>query len=106
MQRGGENDKLEERAQPRDKNGKFASTGGGIRRKKGRTKYSPSPQRNKSGIILKPEKYAKLCGTFNTSFPNLTPKDGYRTIFDDGHSYRASADGYGGIKINKKYKIG
>ena len=84
---------MEERDQPRDKDGRFASTGS-IRRKKGGPRYAPSSLRNKTGIQVSPKKYAKLCGTFNTNFPGLKPSDGTRTIFDSNYYYNSSADGY------------
>lgn len=89
-----EADILEERGRDykRDEKGRFAGGGGSIRRKKGGTKYAPSPQRNHAGIQLKPKEYAKR-------YPRLKPEDGARPIANATHLYRASADGYGGLYI-------
>lgn len=106
LQEEGETGILEERGRyyKRDEKGRFAG-GGSIRRKKGGTKYAPSPQRNHAGIQLKPKEYAKLCGTFNTRYPRLKPEDGARPIANATHLYRASADGYGGLIVHSKQSI-
>ena len=99
---------IEQRAggQRRDSKGRFAGGGGGgIRRKRGGPKYAPSPQRNTGGIKLGPKTYAKLCGTFNTRYPGLKPEDGARVIRDAAYSYKASADGNGGMTVHHKTKI-
>ena len=71
----------------------------------GKTKYAPSPQRNHGGVQLSPKKYAQLCGTFGTQYPNLQPEDGAVSIRDAKYAYRVSADGYGGMIVHKKIKI-
>lgn len=66
-----------------------------------KTKYAPSPQRNHSGIQVKPKTYAKLCGEFNTKYPNAS-KNTKGIIYDRKYMYRAKADGEGGIIISHK----
>jgi len=93
---------------------KNSKSGGSDRRsaKKRNTtdhKYSPSPQRNKSGIQLSPKKYAKLCGQLGTRYPN-SKKGMHYTLKDNKYSYKVKADGNGGFTceykspITKRYK--
>lgn len=101
---------IEPRANPNHdpKNGRFASKGGGGSAGKngsGKTKYAPSPQRNKGGIQLKPKTYAKLCGEFKTRYPDLKPEDGPVELNKGSYRYKASADGFGGLIVHKKAKI-
>lgn len=70
-----------------------------------KTKYSPSPQRNTQGIQVSHAKYARLTGTMNTQFPGLSPEDGSRIIYDAKFGYVVVADGYGGLKIIRRYKL-
>lgn len=72
---------------------------------KRKTKYAPSPRRNHKGINVGAKKYAKLCGELGTQHPNLK-KGQSVTIRDAKYSYRVTADGYGGMTINSKYRIG
>ena len=104
----------EERGNPYHgpENGRFTSgpgggglPAGGKSGKIGKTKYAPSPQRNHGGVQLSPKKYAQLCGTFGTQYPNLQPEDGAVSIRDAKYAYRVSADGYGGMIVHKKIKI-
>ena len=82
--------------------GRFTSGGGSGTM--GKTKYAPSPQRNKSGIQLKPKTYAKLCGTLGTKFPGLEAGE-VRKIRDAKSEYLVKADGYGGFTVIEVYKI-
>lgn len=85
------------------KTGRFTGS-----RKKGakqKTKYAPSPQRNKTGIQLPPKKYARLCGEFGTRYPGLKPEDGPRDICDAKSYYSVVADGFGGMIVVARYKI-
>ena len=88
--------------QPRDRNGKWTSGGGSG--KIGKTKYAPSPQRNKSGIQLRTKTYARLCGILGTQYPGLKAEE-IRTINDGKWQYVVRADGYGGMMILSKEKI-
>ncbi len=83
------------------KNGRFAS-GGGVKGRK--SKYAPSPQRNKGGIQLKSKTYARLCGTLGTRFPGLE-KGEIRKIRDERFEYTVKADGYGGFTTIDVQKI-
>ena len=84
------------------RNGRFTSGGkGGGKRK---TKYAPSPQRNKGGIRLGTKKYAKLCGTLNTRYPGLE-KGKTKTICDSKNVYSVRADGFGGMTILSRKKL-
>lgn len=98
-------DNIESRANPNHdpKTGKF-SHGSGEKNKKRSTKYAPSPRRNTSGITIGNKKYAKLCGALNTRYPGLK-KGNTAVISDEKYKYRVTADGFGGMIINKKYKI-
>ena len=78
--------------------GRFTSGGGSGTM--GKTKYAPSPQRNKSGIQLKPKKYARLCGILGTRFPGLEAGE-VRKIRDAKNEYLIKADGYGGMQVLK-----
>lgn len=65
-------------------------------------KYSPSPQRNTSGIKLSEKKYAMLCGQLGTNYPNSQKGMTY-VLRDTKYSYRVKADGNGGfICVNRK----
>lgn len=69
-----------------------------------KTKYAPSPQRNHSGIQVKPKTYAKLCGEFNTKYPGS--RKGFQgTVFKGKYQYLATSDGEGGVIINRKIKL-
>ena len=71
---------------------------------RGKTKYAPSKQRNRSGIQLSKKKYAKLCGVVGTRYPGL--KEGeIRRIRDAGKLYTIRADGYGGFVVLSTEKI-
>ena len=98
----GDDDTLEARAQARDKDGRFASAGGGKLRK---TKYSPSPQANKGGIKVPAKTFGILRGQFNTNYPQAKPGDGVKSLYHKQFAYKASADGSGSITVHKKYKI-
>ncbi len=78
--------------------GRFTSGGGSGTM--GKIKYAPSPQRNKSGIQLKPKKYARLCGILGTRFPGLEAGE-VRKIRDAKNEYLIKADGYGGMQVLK-----
>ncbi|MCC8191704.1 MAG: hypothetical protein LIO41_01480 [Ruminococcus sp.] len=96
--------------QPRDEHGRFSSVGGSSSsssgtKDSGKTKYAPSPQRQKKGIQVTHKKYAKLTGIMNTRYPNLKPEDGRKTINDANNSYSITADGYGGMVIHSRVKI-
>ena len=82
--------------QPRDEGGRWTSTG--ISGKIGKTKYAPSPQRDKSGIQLKPKTYARLTGILNTRYPGIQA-GAIRQIWDAKKSYTVKADGYGGFEV-------
>jgi hypothetical protein len=75
------------------------------KRSKIKTKYAPSPQRNKKGIQVSHKKYAQLTGILNTHYPGLTPEDGVKRIFDSSYCYYVVADGYGGLVIRKRIKL-
>lgn len=75
--------------------GRFTSGGGSGKLKK--TKYAPSPQRDKSGIQLKPKTYARLTGLLNTRYPGIQAGE-VRTIRTTHAQYTVEADGYGGFK--------
>lgn len=81
--------------QPRDEGGRWTSTGKSD--KIGKTKYAPSPQRDKSGIQLKPKTYARLTGLLNTRYPGIQAGE-VRTIRTTHAQYTVEADGYGGFK--------
>lgn len=90
-----------------DDNGNVMAGPAGIKNwaSKEKTKYAPSPQRQKKGIQVSKKKYARLTGTLNTQYPGLKPEDGYRTIRDADNWYSVTADGYGGMIIHSKAKI-
>ncbi len=88
--------------QPRDKHGRWTS-GGGSGKIKG-TKYAPSPQRSKGGIRLKPKTYARLTGVLNTRYPGLEAGE-VRHIRDATRGYVVEADGFGGFKTLKVFKL-
>lgn len=108
----------EERFNPnRDEKGRFASESGAIKSvtinddgtvvtkysQKSKTKYAPSPQRNYNGIQVKPKTYAKLCGEFNTLYPN-SHKGKTGLISKGKYRYMAISDGEGGIVLHAKWK--
>lgn len=80
--------------QPRDDKGWWTSTGKSG--KIGKTKYAPSPQRDKSGIQLKPKAYARLTGILNTRYPGLQAGE-IRKIRTARNQYTVKADGNGGF---------
>lgn len=82
--------------------GRFTSGGGSG--KIGKTKYAPSPQRNRNGIQLKPKAYARLTGILNTRYPGLQAGE-IRRIRDAKYIYRVKSDGYGGFELLGKWKI-
>ena len=99
-----------------DEKGLFASNGGGaiksvtvsedgtvttVYKPQAKTKYAPSPQRKREGIQVSPSKYGKLCGTFNSKYPNA-PKGAKGVIYDGKYMYRAKSNGEGGIVISHK----
>ena len=88
--------------QPRDEGGRWTSTGKSDNI--GKSKSAPSPQRDKSGIQLKPKTYARLTGILGTQYPGLKA-DEIRTINDGKWQYVVRADGYGGMMILSKEKI-
>lgn len=101
---------LESRANPYHdpKNGRFTSKAGGGRSaggKAGKTKYAPSPQRNKSGVQMTPKSYAKLCGAFRTKYPEAKPEDGSLHISDGKYSYSVTAADNGGLIVHSRYRI-
>lgn len=91
--------------QPRDENGRWTGSGGSSSKTKSKTRYAPSPQRQKKGIQVSHKKYARLTGIMNTRYPNLKPEDGERTIYDANYAYKVTADGYGGMIIHSRIKI-
>ena len=100
-----EDDIIKPRANPNHdpRNGRFTSGGkGGGKRK---TKYAPSPQRNKGGIRLGAKKYAKLCGAFRTKYPDAKQSDGLLSFSDGVYIYKAIAAENGGINIESRRKI-
>ena len=121
LQNGGEGDIIAEKRynDKHDEKGRFASKGGGaiksvtvsedgtvttVYKLQAKTKYAPSPQRNHSGIQVKPKTYAKLCGEFNTKYPGS--RKGFQgTIFKGKYQYLATSDGEGGVIINRKIKL-
>lgn len=105
LQNDDEYDTIESRANPNHdpKTGKFAH-GSGNSSKRRSTKYAPSPRRSKSGITIGNKKYAKLCGILNTKYPGLKKGD-TAFISDEKYHYRITADGFGGMTINKRHKI-
>ena len=121
LQNGGEGDIIAEKRynDKHDEKGRFASKGGGliksvtasddgtvttVYKPQAKTKYAPSPQRNHSGIQVKPKTYAKLCGEFNTKYPGS--RKGFQgTIFKGKYQYLATSDGEGGVIINRKIKL-
>lgn len=82
--------------------GRFTNGGGGGTM--GKTKYAPSPQRSKSGIQLKPKKYARLCGVLGTQYPKSKAGE-IRIIRDANKQYTVKADGYGGFETIRFQKI-
>lgn len=108
---------IEERENPyHAKDGKFTSAPGGkiksvtisddgivttVYKAQAKTKYAPSPQRKREGIQVSPRKYGKLCGTFNSKYPNA-PKGAKGVIYDGKYMYRAKSNGEGGIVISHK----
>ena len=83
-------------------NGRFTGKGGSGTI--GKTKYAPSPQRNDSPIKLKPKTYARLTGVLNTRYPGLKAGD-KAVIRDANYQYHVTADGFGGMKIQKRIRI-
>lgn len=77
-----------------------------VHKAQAKTKYAPSPQRNHSGIQVKPKTYAKLCGEFNTKYP-MTEDNHVITgnIRHGNYVYRATRYEYGSLTIHGKVKI-
>ena len=113
LQNCGEGDIIaEKRENPyHAKDGKFTNAPGGkiksvtvnddgtvttVYKPQAKTKYAPSPQRNHSGIQVKPKTYAKLCGEFNTKYP-MTEGNHVITgnIRHGNYVNRATRDEYG-----------
>ena len=121
MQSGDEGDIIAEKRynDKHDEKGLFARKDGGaiksvtvsedgtvttVYKPQAKTKYAPSPQRNHSGIQVKPKTYAKLCGEFNTKYPGS--RKGFQgTVFKGKYQYLATSDGEGGVIINRKIKL-
>ncbi|MDE6998292.1 MAG: DUF1073 domain-containing protein [Oscillospiraceae bacterium] len=82
--------------------GRFTSGGGSGTI--GKTKYAPSPQRNHSGIQLKPKAYTRLCGVLGTRYPGLKAGE-VRSIRNSTREYLVRADGYGGFTVIKIRKL-
>lgn len=118
LQSGDEGDIIAEKRynDKHDEKGLFASNGGGaiksvtvnddgtvntVYKAQAKTKYAPSPQRKREGIQVSPSKYGKLCGTFNSKYPNA-PKGAKGVIYDGKYMYRAKSNGEGGIVISHK----
>ena len=83
-------------------NGRFTSKGGSGTI--GKTKYAPSPQRSDSPIKLKPKTYARLTGVLNTRYPGLKAGD-KAVIRDANYQYHVTADGFGGMSIERRVPI-
>lgn len=83
-------------------NGRFTGKGGSGTI--GKTKYAPSPQRGKSKIQLKPKTYARLTGILNTRYPGLKAGD-KAVIRDATYQYHVTADGFGGMSIQKRFRL-
>ena len=83
-------------------NGRFTGKGGSGTI--GKTKYAPSPQRNDSPIKLKPKTYARLTGVLNTRYPGLKAGD-KAVIRDANYQYHVTADGFGGMSIERRAPI-
>lgn len=97
---------IEPRANPyHDERGRFTSGEAGASGGVGKTKYAPSPRRNKKGITIGAKKYARLTGTLNTRYPNLKPEDGRVQIKDSKNKYTVSGDGNGSMIIHKIEKL-
>lgn len=118
LQSGGEGGIIaEKRENPyHAKDGKFTNAPGGkiksvtvsddgtvttVYKAQAKTKYAPSPQRKCEGIQVSPRKYGKLCGTFNSKYPNA-PKGAKGVIYDGKYMYRAKYNGEGGNVISHK----
>lgn len=93
----GSGDIIEPRANPNHgADGRFAPGG--------KTKYAPSKRRSSKGITVNPKKYAKLTGVLGTQYPGL--KAGEKvTIRDAKCRYDVTADGHGGMIINRRIKL-
>ena len=120
LQNGGEGDIIaEKRENPyHAKDGKFTNAPGGkiksvtvnddgtvntVYKAQAKTKYAPSPQKNHSGIQVKPKTYTKLRGEFNTIYPGSKKgESGY--ISKGKYRYKVESDGEGGIIIRKKWR--
>lgn len=120
LQNGGEGDIIaEKRENPyHAKDCKFTNAPGGkiksvtvnddgtvntVYKAQAKTKYAPSPQKNHSGIQVKPKTYTKLRGEFNTIYPGSKKgESGY--ISKGKYRYKVESDGEGGIIIRKKWR--
>ena len=120
LQSGDEGDIIaEKRENPyHAKDGKFTNAPGGkiksvtvsddgivttVYEAQAKTKYAPSPQKNHSGIQVKPKTYTKLRGEFNTIYPGSKKgESGY--ISKGKYRYKVESDGEGGIIIRKKWR--
>ena len=120
LQNGGEGDIIaEKRENPyHAKDGKFTNAPSGkiksvtvsddgivttVYEAQAKTKYAPSPQKNHSGIQVKPKTYTKLRGEFNTIYPGSKKgESGY--ISKGKYRYKVESDGEGGIIIRKKWR--
>ena len=52
------------------------------------------------------KKYAKLCGTFKTIYPDAKPEDGPKFFSDGQFRYSATAADNGGLIVHSKTRIG
>lgn len=89
-------------------NGRFTSKGGGGRGGKSlgakrSEKYARSKPRNRKGKQINPKRYARLCGTLNTRYPGLKAGE-KRMIRDSNYTYEVTADGFGGMSIDRYEK--
>lgn len=86
--------------QPRDKNGRWTSGGGG---KIGKTKYAPSPRANKRGKTVSAKTYGILRGEFNTKYAGAG-KGKQGQVSYGGKRYLLEADGDGSVIVLKSWK--
>lgn len=104
LQSGLQDDTLEARAQPRDKNGKFASSGGS--RHKTNTKYAPTKSGKTNGIKLGYKEYGKLSGAITTKYGDtLKPGDLNKNARSANYGYVFNVGNEGQYIITKKAKI-
>lgn len=86
--------------QPRDKNGRLTSGGGG---KIGKTKYAPSPRANKRGKTVSAKTYGILRGEINTKYAGAG-KGKQGQVSYGGKRYLLEADGDGSVIVLKSWK--